>query len=75
VFTDKDLAKEIEKMPPSARESMDDTEKKTDLLKNVIAERLLIDKAAASNWTGSRVQDQLAHQADALLVRSSSPMK
>ena len=70
IITDRDLEKEIEKLPPSARGQFDSPEKKGEFLKNLVAERLLRDKARRLELDKSpEIQDQLVKQLDSLIVR------
>ena len=69
-ITSGDLDRELEKLPASARESIDTAEKKSQFLRNLIAERLLVDKARRLELDKDEaVQDALAKQLDALIVR------
>jgi len=70
VITNHDLELEIEKLPPAARDSFNTPEKKGDLLKNMVAERLLLDKARRLELDKTpEIQDQLARQLDAMIVQ------
>ncbi|MBN2312114.1 MAG: hypothetical protein JXR94_24260 [Candidatus Hydrogenedentes bacterium] len=70
VITDRDLELEIEKLPAAVRDSFDTPEKRADLLKNLVAERLLLDKANRLELDADpEIQEQLAAQRDALVVR------
>jgi len=70
VITNRDLELEIEKLPPAARDSFNTPEKKGDLLKNMVAERLLLDKARRLELDKTpEIQDQLAKQLDAMIVQ------
>ena len=70
VITDRDLDLEVEKLPASARESFRSPEKRLELLKNIVAERLLLDKANRLELDKEpEIQEELAAQRDALVVR------
>ena len=70
VITNRDLELEIEKLPPAAKDSFNTPEKKADLLKNMVAERLLLDKARRLELDKTpEIQDQLAKQVDAMIVQ------
>ena len=70
VITNRDLDLEIEKLPPSVRESVDTPEKRGELLKNMVAERLLLDKALRLELDKDpEIQKRLAEQRDGLIVR------
>ncbi|HOD50078.1 MAG TPA: peptidyl-prolyl cis-trans isomerase [Candidatus Hydrogenedentes bacterium] len=70
VITDRDLEREIEKLPPAARESFDSPEKRTEFLQNIVAERLLLDKALRLELDKEpEVQEELAQVRDGLIVR------
>lgn len=70
VITDRDLELEIEKMPAYVRESLGSVEKKTELLKNLVAQRLLLDKARRLELDKApEIQNQLADQLDAMIVQ------
>jgi parvulin-like peptidyl-prolyl isomerase len=70
IITDRDLEMEIESLPPYAREAVDTPEKRADLLKNMVAERLLLDKALRLELDKDpEVQERLAEERDAMIVR------
>jgi peptidyl-prolyl cis-trans isomerase C len=70
ILTNQDLDRELEKLPVSARESFDKPEKRQDFLRNLVAERLLVDKARRLELDKNpEVQEQLAREADQLIVR------
>ncbi len=70
VITDRDLEREIEKLPPAARESFQSPEKRVELLQNIVAERLLLDKANRLELDKDpEVQEELARVRDGLIVR------
>ena len=70
VITNRDLENEIEKLPPAARETFNTPEKKVELLKNMVAERLLLDKARRLELDKTpEIQDMLAKQVDAMIVQ------
>ena len=70
IITDRDLENEIEKLPPSARGQFDSPDKKSEFLRNLVAERLLRDKARRLELDKSpEIQDQLLKQLDGLMVQ------
>jgi len=70
VITDRDLELEIEKLPQAARDSFATPEKKTELLKNLVAERLLRDKARRQELDKDpEVQEQLGKALDTMIVQ------
>ena len=70
VITDRDLDAEIEKLPPAARESFSTAESRVELLRNLVAERLLLDKAMRLELDKApEVQEELAQVRDGLIVR------
>ena len=70
VITDRDLALEIEKLPPYVRDGISDSKKKAEFLKNLVAQRLLLDKAQRLELDKDpEVQEQLARQLDAMIVQ------
>ena len=70
IITDRDLDREIEKLPPAARESFVAPEKRMELLRDIVAERLLLDKALRLELDQTpEVQDELARLRDGLIVR------
>ena len=70
IITDRDLELEIIKMPAYMRNSVDTTEKKTELLKNLVAQRLLIDKARRLELDKTpEIQNMLAEQLDSMIVQ------
>lgn len=69
-ITKRDLEMEIEKLPPAAKDSFSTPEKKAELLKNIVAERLLVDKARRLELDKTpEVQDLLAKQVDSMIVQ------
>ena len=69
-FTDRDLERELEKLPPAARGAIDTPEKKADFARNVLAQRLLVGKARRQNLDADpEIQEMLARQVDDLIVR------
>jgi len=69
-ITKRDLELEIEKLPAAAKDSFNAPEKKADLLKNLVAERLLVDKARRLELDKApEVQDLLARQLDSMIVQ------
>jgi peptidyl-prolyl cis-trans isomerase C len=69
IITNRDLELEIEKLSPAVRDSINTPEKKGNLLKNMVAERLLLDKARRLELDKSpEIQDQLAKQVDTMIV-------
>ena len=70
VITDRDLEQEIEELPGSVRKSLDVPENELEFLKNLVAERLLVDKARRLELDKSEeIQEALAKQLDAMMVR------
>lgn len=70
VLTDRDLALAIEKLPPAARDAVSAPDKKKELLKNLVAQRLLLDKARRLELDKApEIQDQLVEALDALIVQ------
>jgi len=70
VLTDKDLEKEVEKLPPAARDSMSAPEKQAEMVKMLVAQRLLLDKARRLELDKDpEIQDQLVKQLDAMIVQ------
>ncbi|HIJ74969.1 MAG TPA: hypothetical protein HPP83_12800 [Candidatus Hydrogenedentes bacterium] len=69
VITDRDLELELEKLPTYARPPFTTTQEKADFLKNVVAERLLLDKARRLELDKDpEIQQLLADQLDKLVV-------
>lgn len=69
-ITKRDLEMEIEQLPPAAKDSFSTPEKKAELLKNLVAERLLLDKARRLELDKApEVQDLLARQLDSMIVQ------
>ncbi|HNR36673.1 MAG TPA: peptidyl-prolyl cis-trans isomerase [Candidatus Hydrogenedentes bacterium] len=69
-ITKRDLEMEIEQLPPAAKDSFNAPEKKAELLKNLVAERLLLDKARRLELDKApEVQDLLARQLDSMIVQ------
>ncbi len=70
IITNRDLEKEVEKLPPAARDTFNTPEKKAELLKNMVAERLLLDKARRLELDKTpEIQEQLSKQMDAMIVQ------
>lgn len=70
ILTNRDLDRELEKLPATARETFDKPEKRQEFLRNLVAERLLVDKARRLELDKNpEVQEQLAREADQLIVR------
>ncbi|MFO7975228.1 MAG: peptidylprolyl isomerase, partial [Candidatus Hydrogenedentota bacterium] len=70
VITDRDLDREIEKLPSSARKTFASPEKRIEFLRNIVAERLLLDKALRLELDKDpEVHDELAKMRDELIVR------
>lgn len=70
VLTDKDLEKEVEKLPPAARDSVAAPEKQAEMVKMLVAQRLLLDKARRLELDKDpEIQDQLVKQLDAMIVQ------
>lgn len=70
VFTTRDLDAALEKLPPAARGALSAPEKKLELLKNLIAEHLLAEKARRQELDKDpQIQAMLSDQLDALMVR------
>jgi len=70
VITADDLQAEIDKLPAYAQENFDSQEKKTELLKNIVAEKLLVEKARRLDLDKTpEIQEQLGKQLDAMIVR------
>lgn len=70
VITDRDLELEIEELPQAARDSFATPEKKIELLKNLVAERLLRDKARRQELDKDpEIQEQLGKALDAMIVQ------
>ncbi len=68
--TMRDLEEEIEKLPASMREGFNTPEKKSELLRNLVAERLLLDKARRLELDKDpEIQEALSRQLDAMIVR------
>jgi len=70
VITDRDLALEIEKLPPYMRDSIAGPEERAGFLKNLVAQRLLVDKARRLGLDEDPgVQAEMVAQLDAMIVR------
>lgn len=70
VVTNRDLDAEIAKLPPAARDSFAEVERRKELLRNLVAERVLVDKARRLELEKDpKVQEVLAEQLDSLAVR------
>ncbi|MCP4641055.1 MAG: hypothetical protein GY851_11505 [bacterium] len=68
--TERDLELELEKLPASARDSFRTPDQRLELLRNMVAERLLLDKAHRLELDKDpEIQELLAAQRDALVVR------
>ncbi|NIA12905.1 MAG: hypothetical protein GWP08_02400 [Nitrospiraceae bacterium] len=69
VVTDRDLELEIEKLPPAARGQFSTPEQKVELLKNIVAQRLLLDKARRLELDKTpEIQEAMVRQLDAMIV-------
>jgi len=69
VITDRDLELEIEKLPPALRDSVNTPDKKVEMLKHMVAERLLLDKARRLELDKDpEIQEQMVKQLDAMIV-------
>lgn len=69
VLTDRDLDNEVEKLPQAVRDGLRTPEKKVELLKQMVAQRLLLDKARRLELDkDAEIQDQLVKQLDAMIV-------
>jgi peptidyl-prolyl cis-trans isomerase C len=70
VITDRDLEQEIEKLPASMRDSVSAPDQKVEFLKNMVAQRLLLDKARRLELDKTpEIQDQLVQALDSLIVQ------
>jgi len=70
VLTDRDLELAVEKLPPAARDAVSTPDKKKELLKNMVAQRLLLDKARRLELDKSpEIQEQLVQALDGLIVQ------
>lgn len=70
VITDRDLETELAKLPASVAETFDSPDKKAEFLKNLVAERLLLDKAFRVGLDKDpKVQEELGAARDAMIVR------
>lgn len=70
VITDRDLTSEIEKLPAYMRDSIAGPEKRAEFLKNLVAQRLLLDKAQRLELDKNpEVQEELGKQLDAMIVQ------
>lgn len=68
--TDRDLERKLDEMPESVRGSYSAPEKRTELLKNLVAERLLLDKAFRLKLDeDEELQARMKAMRDSLLVR------
>ncbi|MFA6242592.1 MAG: hypothetical protein WC655_16765 [Candidatus Hydrogenedentales bacterium] len=69
VITDRDLEREIERIPEASRSSYSTPEKRGEMLKNMVIQRMLIDKALRQDLDKDKeVQAQLEAQRDSLIV-------
>lgn len=69
-ITHLDLERELEKLPASAREALNTRESRVAFLKNLVAERLLVEKARRLGLDKDpAIQEQLAGQMERLMVR------
>lgn len=76
VITDKDFEAELAKMPPGLKEKMTKPEDKLQLLKNLVAEKLLLDKAFRLGVDKDpEIEKMLARERDSLLVRKLLTME
>lgn len=70
VITNRDLERELEKMPPALRGRVSRPEERAQLLKSMAAERLMLDKAFRLGLDKDpEVEQMLAAERDALMVR------
>jgi peptidyl-prolyl cis-trans isomerase C len=70
VITHRDLELEIENMPPAAQQSFTTPEQQSELLQNMVAERLLLERALRLELDKDpAVTDQLNAARDTLIVR------
>lgn len=70
VITNTDLDRAIQELPPAAQESMKDAERRRELLKNLVAERVLVDKARRLELDKDpALQARLAEQLETSMVR------
>jgi len=70
VITDRDLDRELEKLPASVRERTTSPEQRAQFLENIVAERLLLDKAVRQGLDSDpEIERILASERDALIVR------
>ncbi len=70
VFTDRDLEQELQKLPPVSRARLDSPDAKADFVRNLIARRLMVDKALRRELDKDpAIEKQLVAQRDALLVQ------
>lgn len=68
--TDRDLERKLEEMPEAARETFAAPEKRIELLKDLVAERLLLDKAFRMKLDEDEaLQQRLKDMRDSMLVR------
>ncbi|MBX7259627.1 MAG: hypothetical protein K1Y02_24940 [Candidatus Hydrogenedentes bacterium] len=69
VITDKDLEREIERMPEADRAAYSAPEKRAEFLRNLVIQRVLIDKALRQELDADKeVQAQLEAQRNSLIV-------
>jgi tetratricopeptide (TPR) repeat protein len=70
VFTNSDLARELEALPDTARNHLNTGEAKMEFLRNVLAHRLLVDKAMRLELDRDPdIEAKLAEQRDVLVVQ------
>ena len=70
VFTDRDLERELEALPAAARNHLSTGDAKIEFLRNVVAHRLLVDKAIRLELDRDpEIEAKLAEQRDALIVQ------
>lgn len=70
VLTDRDLEIEIDKLPASMRDSFNTAQHKVEFLKNMVAQRLLVDKARRLELDKDpEIQNQLVQQLDSMIVQ------
>ncbi len=70
VITDRDLALETEKLPAYMRDSLNEPGKKAEFLKNLVAQRLLVDKARRLELgQDPEIQERMAKQLDVMMVQ------
>jgi len=69
VVTGRDLEEKIETLPPALRDSVTTPEQKLEMLKHLVAERLLLDKARRLELDKDpEIEAQMVQQLDAMIV-------